>query len=95
MAHDIEKIVLDETYKEEMTPLLEDIKAKYGVPYEWQSFKMMPEEEIYQSVIRFQCAVNARAFYSHVKMWFDAFSLLPNPEMWFGAFLFWSMFHPH
>jgi hypothetical protein len=50
LSCDIEKIVLDESYKEEMTGLLEEIKQQYGIPYEWQRFQLTQEEEIYKTV---------------------------------------------
>ena len=50
LSCDIEKIVLDESYKEKMTGLLEEIKQQYGIPYEWQRFQLTQEEEIYKTV---------------------------------------------
>jgi hypothetical protein len=76
LAFDVEKIVLDKSYKEEMSPFLEEIKATYGVPYEWQSFELTKEEAIYQAIT--ECHVlKAELFTTHTvfyaKMWIDAY----------------------
>lgn len=76
LAYDVEKIVLDESYNEEMSPLLEEIKATYGVPYQWQSFDLTKEEAIYQAIT--ECHVmKAELFTTHTvfyaKMWIDAY----------------------
>jgi hypothetical protein len=69
LSCDIEKIVLDESYKEEMTGLLEEIKQRYGIPYEWQRFQLTQEEEIYEIVTLFQTLFGGKMWLNGLMFW--------------------------